>query len=884
MLLAAGTLIGPYEIVAPIGAGGMGEVYRARDPRLGRELAIKVLPVGLATDADRLHRFEQEARSASALNHPNIITIYDIGRVDSVSYIAMELVSGGTLRDTLAEGPLPMRKLLSLAAQIADGVARAHDAGIVHRDLKPDNVMVTRDGTAKILDFGLAKLLTLPTSSVQDVTVSARTHPGLVLGTMGYMSPEQASGRPVDWRSDQFSFGALLYELVTSKRPFSRHTSAETLAAIIREEPEPIQTLAPHVPNALRWIIERCLAKDPDERYASTRDLARDLAHLRDHASEISAAAGNDTRPARRQLSLLAVAGWSVAAVAIAIAFASTRKSPLPPAPMMRFSVPLPDGVTYAPADVSRGFSVSPDGTKLVVEAYAQTRRHLYLRSLDSDEFVRLEGTEDATAHFWSPDGRYLAFFAGGKLKKVPSTGGRPQEICTATFALVGSWSAAGDILFSNIAPPGIFRVADRGGTPVRVAAPEPARNDRNLNWPQFLPDGRRFLYVAGKGAGRGGQELRLGTLDADNVGNPVIAQGRSRVEYIPQGFLIFARDGALFSQPFDEKAGSLRGEPRQLAPSVHFFFGPSLGVFAASKNGVIAYQVPAPPSRIEWFTYDGREAGPLGDPVSVRGIRISPDGSRVAVAVRDNHVGSADVWVVEPSSGVKTRLHSDSVDETIPVWSRDGSTLVYRSDRLTAPDIYQMALAASGGEKTLLEQPGVQQPEDISRDGRLAYVSEVATTVWNIYLFSMDAKEPPKPWAPTRFNQTSPRFSPNGRWIAYESDESETPAIYVALTDGGGQKRRISPTEGMRPRWRADGTELYYMTSDGSIMAVPVTPGPEWKAGPPRRLFRVDRQMEDFDVMPDASRFLIVTTQEKVRESPLRVILNATTALTNEK
>jgi len=506
------------------------------------------------------------------------------------------------------------------------------------------------------------------------------------------------------------------------------------------------------------------------------------------------------------------------------------------------------------------------------------------MRSLDADEFIQLDGTEDATSHFWSPDGRFLAFFAGGKLKKVPAAGGRPQEICPAAFALVGSWSARGDILFSNMAPPGIFRVHDTGGTPVRVVAPEAARNDKNLNWPHFLPDGRHFLYIAGKGAGRGGQELRLGTLDTENVGNPVVGSNRSRVEYTPPGFLVFVREGALFSQPFDEKTALLRGEPRQLAPDVHYFYGPSLGVFSASNSGVIAYQTAAPPSRIEWFTYDGREAGQLMDPTSERGFRISPDGSRVALAIRDNHVGSSDIWVLEQASGVKTRLHSDAVDESMPVWAPDGSRLVYRSDRTAAPDIYEMQPAASSDEKLLLEQPGVQQPEDMSRDGRLAYVTEVATTVWNIYLLSLNNKEPAKAWAPTRFNQTSPRFSPDGRWIAYESDESEAPAIYVALTDGAGQKRRISPTAGRHPRWRADGRELYYFTLEGDVMAVTVTPGPVWSASAPRRLFRVDREIEDFDVMPDASRFLLVTTQEKVRESPLRVILNATTPTTNEK
>ncbi|CAN5722658.1 hypothetical protein BH18ACI5_BH18ACI5_06310 [soil metagenome] len=884
MPLAAGTRIGSYEILSPLGAGGMGEVYRARDTKLGRELAIKVLPAGVSADLDRLHRFEQEARSASALNHPNIVTIYEIGLAEGTSYIAMELVTGGTLRDLLNDGPLPLRRFLTLAAQIADGLAAAHDAGIVHRDLKPENVMVTREGLAKILDFGLVKLVApRANESADDATVAARTHPGLVLGTFGYMSPEQASGRPIDARSDQFSFGALLYELATARRPFSRKTGAETLAAIIRDEPEAIHAIAPQFPVALRWIIERCLAKDPNERYASTRDLARDLAHLRDHVSEVSRIHTETSVHPRRSRFWMMAAGWLVAVAAIG--FALTRTSTPVPAPTVRFTVPLPADVTYAPSEVSRGFSVSPDGTRLVVEGYAKTRRHLYMRRLDSEEFAEIEGTLDATAHFWSPDSRFVAFFANGILKKIPAGGGRPQDLCAAPFAVIGTWNSEGTILFTGINPPGIYRVPDTGGEPVPVIT---ASGRGQVLWPQFLPDGQRFLYVAGEGGGPGARQrsLHLGSLDkGEDLATGVAGPGTSRVEYLSPGFLLYARDGALFSQPFDQRKVTLAGELRQLAANVHYFYGPSHAAFSASNNGVIAYQTAAPRSRLTWFTRDGKEEGQLGEPAVVRGIRISPDGTRAAMDVRNNQIGSADIWVTELGSGVSTRLHSDAVDEVMPVWSPDSSTIFYRSDRIGPPNLYNVAVATPGSERLLLDLPGVEQPEDVTAAGRrLAFLAEVATTVWNIFLLPLDGDRQPSPWAPTRFNQTSPRFSPDGRWIAYESDESDESAVYVALTEGGGQKRRISPTSGREPRWRADGREMYYVTPDGFIMSVAVTPGAQWSAGAPVRLFRVDREIENYDVSRDGSRFLIVTTQERIRESPLRVILNPTTTLISEK
>ncbi|MEX0878703.1 MAG: protein kinase [Thermoanaerobaculia bacterium] len=884
MSLSPGTRFGPYEILAPLGAGGMGEVYRARDPRLGREVAIKILPAELSADRDRLTRFDQEARSASALNHPNIVTIYEIGRAGETSYIAMELVAGKTLREILAESPIPVRRLLPIASQIAEGLARAHETGIVHRDLKPENVMVTRDGHVKILDFGLAKLVPHAGSDASQLATAIEpTRPGIVLGTVGYMSPEQASGHPLDFRSDQFSLGSIVYEMAAGRRAFSRGTAAETLAAIIRDEPESLQSLSSQVPVALRWVTERCLGKDPQERYASTRDLARDLAHLRDHVSEVSAEAAAVVRPRRRRVLVPALGAGLIVAAAALITFAALRRRDAPVLDPVRFAVPIPPGATYAPPpETSRGVSVSPDGTRLGIEAFSRGRRRLFVRPLASDDAVELEGSADATAHFWSPDSSSIAFFAEGKLKKIPASGGPPVTLCDAPLSVVGTWNREGTILFSRLDPPGIFRVPDSGGEPVRVTVGDDSKGQNHL-WPQFLPDGRRFLYLVNNKSGLGIREVIVASLDSKESRS--LMRLHSRTEYVAPGFLLYVRDGALFAQRFDERAARLQGEPRLLTSDVHYHFGPGHGTFSASQTGVLAYQTAARPSRLVWFDRQGKEIGQVGQPAVVKGLRISPDGARVAVDIADRRTGTSDVWLFELAPGVSTRLHSDSADEILPVWSADASKLFYRSDREGPPDIYEMTIEVPGSEKPLLQEPSLQQPEDVSRDGRvLAYVYEIQTAVWNIKLLPLEGERKSASWVPTRFSQTSPRFSPDGRWIAYESDESGDPEVYVALAQGGGEKRRISPGGGRRPRWRRDGKELYYVAPGGSIMAVSVAPGAQWSAGAPAVLFRVDSEIQNWDVAPDGARFLLSTPSERFQESPLRVILNWPSLLKGEK
>ena len=517
----------------------------------------------------------------------------------------------------------------------------------------------------------------------------------------------------------------------------------------------------------------------------------------------------------------------------------------------------------------------------MVIEAVSKGRRHLYLRALDSEEPRELEGSIDATSHFWSPDGRFLAFFADGKLKKIPAAGGNPEELCDAPFALAGTWNQTGTILFSKLDPPGIYSAPDSGGEAVRITTPAGERTETNHIWPHFLPDGRRFLYLANRAPGASGvtRELRVASLDSKE-NRALTTRIASRVEYVPPGFLVYAREGALFAQRFDDRSARLSGEPQQLAANVHYFYGPSLAAFSTSETGDLVYQRAAGLSRLVWFDRQGKEIGQLGAPSLVKGLRISPDGGSAAAAIGDPRWGTSDIWVFDAGRGISTRLHSDPVDEMMPVWAADGSKLLYRSDRQGPPDIYEIAVGVPGSEKPVLALPGLQQPEDVSRDGRLlAYVQEVASTVWNIWLLPLEGERKPAPWRSTRFNESSPRFSPDGRWIAYESNESGDPEIYVALTNGGGEKRRISPGGGRRPRWRRDGKELYY-SDRGGVMAVPVTPGSRWESGTPAPLFRVEPDIENYDVAPDGSRFLVILPLEKVRESPLRVILNWTAAM----
>ncbi len=877
MTLPAGTKLGPYEILAPLGAGGMGEVYRARDTRLERTVAIKVLSSRLAANADALARFEREARTISQLSHPHICAVHDVGREGETEYLVMEYLEGETLAERLLKGPLPLEQTLRFGVQIADALDKAHRQGIVHRDLKPGNVMLTRSGV-KLLDFGLAKAIAPagPQSSGTELpTQQALTQEGTILGTFEYMAPEQVEGTEADARTDIFAFGAVLYEMATGRKAFAGKSRGSLISSILRDDPSPISQVTPTSPPLLDRIVQTCLAKDPDDRWQSAADVKRELQWLAEEPRGTSSAAvtaGVPVRPRNRER-----LGWLLLALVLAALafFGLLRRGPAPaPLRAVRFALPIPAGSTFSPAEISRGASISPDGTRVAIEAFARNKRRLFVRRLDSEQMLELEGSDDATSHFWSPDGRFIAFFANGKLKKIPATGGPAEDLCEASFEIVGTWNREGTILFTQFAQ-GIYRVSDKGGKPEPVRPRGLAKLETIASWPQFLPDGRRFLYLGGLSLPKlpgSYRELRVGSLDSKE--DTVIARMESRAEFAAPGYLVYARDGALFAQRFDESKAQLQGEPQRLSESVNYFFGPGNAAFSVG-DGVIVYETAPPVSRLAWLDRQGREVGTLGQPAVMKGFRISPDGGRVAVDVAERRTGTSDVWVFELERGISTRLHSDSSDENLPVWTPDGSKLLFRSDAKGPPDIHEIVVGAPGSQRPVLELDKVQQPEDVSPDGRiLAFLNDVQSRA-TIWLLPLAGQRKPAPWLTTRFNERSPRFSPDGRWIAYESDESGNPEIYVALTEGAAGKRRVSPAGGRRPRWRRDGKELYYLAPDGSVMAVPLTPGPQQlQAGAPFALFRVEPPIQNYDVTANGSRFLISAPLGEAREAPIRAIV----------
>ena len=880
MPLRTGQRLGPYEIVAPLGAGGMGEVYRARDPRLQREIAIKVLPAAVASDPERLKRFEKEARAASALNHPNLVTIHDIGSADGVEYIAMELVDGRTLREALADGAFPIRTLLSIAAQASDGLAKAHGAGIVHRDLKPENVMVTKDGFVKILDFGLAKLTQPENSSGATAarTVSGGTEPGIVIGTVGYMSPEQALGKALDFRSDQFSFGSILYEMATGKRAFARGNTPETLTAILREEPEPIGNIAPVTPAPLRWVIERCLAKSPDDRYASTRDLARDLATLKDRLSETSGVAAPATARLRAGAPIWMRVALAALAVLAGILLLSRARKPPPVAGPTRFLVDTSSSASFFSRAPVTGLAVSPDGRRIAFVAGSASRFRLWVRSLDEVEPRALPGTEWAASPFWSPDGRQVAFFAGGKLQRIAVAGGPPQVVCEALFGASGTWSPEGVILIGGGwagANGEILRVSAEGGSPVALTkAPEKHR----YLWPHFLPDGRRFLFLDQSREGEK-NTVCIGSVDSREI-HPLF-KADSRVEYAPPGYLLFVRDAALLARPVDPKSMAFTGEAIPVAPAIVYFSRTGSGAFSASAgSSVLAYQPRPFDSRLVWLDREGRSLGSLGEPaIFSQPPRLSPDGRRVAVSVRGLKTGIRDVWIYDAASGLPTRTPGAAGDGLQPVWSPDGTRLAYGSGREGPPDIYVLDLA-SGRDDLVLSLPGTQSPLAWSPDGtRIVYgdYSPSRRPPFRIGVLLLGSKVKPEP--PTSgppYSEYDARYSPDGRWLALVSEESGEPEIYLVPAGGSGERRRVSSGGGDHPRWRGDGRELYYLDGGGRLIAVPVTAAASGiEVGSPRALFSAGASAIDFDVTAAGDRFLFQMGTEARPQPPIVVTLD---------
>ncbi len=877
MAIRSGVRLGPYEVIDPLGAGGMGEVYRARDARLGREVAIKILPAELASDSDRLKRFEKEARSASSLNHPSIVTIYEIGQAGPVPYIAMELVEGKTLRELLLTGPLAIKKLLQVGAQVAEGLARAHEAGIVHRDLKPENVMVTKDGLAKILDFGLAKLTQPdfdPATSLSP-TVTRGTEPGIIMGTVGYMSPEQTLGKSLDFRSDQFSLGSVLYEMATGRRAFAGGNAPETLAAIIREEPEPIASLNPKVPAPLRWIIERCLAKEPAERYASTDDLARDLASVRDHLSEVSGPGEAVAIPTRRNRLFWMIGAALAALLAVILAVGNLRRPPRPSLPI-RSSLILPEK-----ADLENP-ALSPDGRRLAFTTWPGGV--LWIRALDATAAQPISVGGEAHLPFWSPDSRFVGFFSDGKLKRIDAAGKTIEILCNAEHGDGGSWGPDGTIVFAPSGNSALYRISASGGQPVAVTKLDSSRHETSHRYPSFLPDGRHFLYLATDLASAQDDPNSIRVASLDGKLDKAIVPKASNAAYT-SGHLLYARAGTLSAQPFDLGRLEATGDPIPIATQVLWARKSHYEYSATERLLVFAPKVRNLTTML-WMDRLGKPGGALGE----RGLfvypRLSPDGRKVAVSVYDPARDVSDIWIYDAATGVGTKFvlgSSTALAPSSPVWSPEGDRIVFKSFRAeqTSGTLFVKPINGAS-EEVVLEAHDYDSPEDWSPDGRsVSFNSHRAQGKKNdmeVWVLSMAGERKVIPFATEGTVQSESRFSPDGRWIAYSSDESGRFEVYVRPFPGPGGKWQVSTSGGDLPEWRRDGKELFYLSADEKIMAVPVRLDPAFQAGSPAALFPVPH-IFTYQVSADGQRFLVNTySGEKV--SPSFTLLLDWTAL----
>jgi len=858
MRFQAGARLGPYEIIGPIGAGGMGEVYRARDSRLGREVAIKVLPQELAGDRERLARFEREARSSSALNHRNIVTIHDFSTGDDEAWLVMELIQGESLRNLLSHGPVSMKKLLSISSGMAHGLAAAHAAGIVHRDLKPENIMISADGTPKILDFGLVKQ-SAPNHSLEDATDLKVSMAGAVMGTAGYMSPEQGSGADVDFRSDQFSFGVILHEMASGRHPFQRATGIQMIAAIINDDPEP---LAQTLPQPFVWIVERCLEKSPAERYGSTFDLAHDLARLKEGSDRYL---HPDIARSKPKWATVAAVLASLISL-LSVVLVTTRQEEKTTGDPVYASISTPDMAEVHRGEVALSVALSPNGRYLVVYGSdINGTNRLMLHDLRNGERRLL--AENAFAACWSPDSNLVAYFKDGKLMTIPAEGGPSRTVCDARPEGTASWH--GDtILFPQYSKdPGIYRVNAGGGTPQLLKAPG---SKPRPWWPQFLPDGKRFLYLtlrSGSAKTDIEHELRVGSLD-ESPTRPV-ARMRSRAVYA-DGQLLFVNEGTLMSQPFDPDEARTTGEARPLVDRLHYFRSTGAAAFTVSESGLLAWRSSRSPVRLVWMDRAGMELAQVGSaPFDTEG-RISSDDKRYAVSVVDQKHGSGDLWVWELDRDSPQRLTFRLFDERSPVWAPNGRTIYYRSDGGGGPpDIMRLEPGAAAGA-AVYRGPAVEEPQDISRDGKWLLFLDYSFTGSDISLLPLDPPGRPRPFVATPFNEWSPRFSPDSKWVAYVSNISGRPEIYVRPFDGSSQDTRVSTNGGTRPRWRKDGSELFYLTSGGRVMVASLSNG-RW--GAPRILFQAANAV-DFDVALGGSRFLVQLDEHR-GEPEVHLLMN---------
>jgi serine/threonine protein kinase len=875
MSLTSGTKLGPYEIQSALGAGGMGEVYRARDTRLQRDVAVKILPESFAREGDRLHRFEQEARAVAALNHPNILAIFDTGQQNGSPYLVSELLEGETLRTVLDGGVLPQRKTIEYGVQIAQGLAAAHEKGIVHRDLKPENVFITKDGRVKILDFGLAKLAQKAAVADGVTLTSSHTAAGMVMGTASYMAPEQVRGDAADPRTDIFAFGAVLYEMASGKRAFRRETTAETMTAVLKEDPPELNDAGYPISPALDRIVRRCLEKTPDQRFQSSKDLSFALGAL--SGTDSSAARGVTSSP--RKLPLLL---WASVAAALLLAIGITWLIARRPAPTqrMQFAISVPGEVSH--------MALSADGLTLAFVSPDESSGlpTVFVQRIGSPSATQLPGTQGASYPFLSPDGTNVAFFANGKLQKIPVTGGTPQVLAGVLAARGGSWGSRDVILYAPDAGSPIWRVNADGSGAAQVTTLSD-KQDNTHRWPVFLPDGDHFLFMDGN----------FGNLKDDTFSGIYISslsrKDKKLVVLCRSGFgyssgrLFYADEQQkLVRVAFDPSKGTVSGSASVVANTLGFQPSTFWAAVTVANNGTLVYNssAGAAASVLTWMDRSGKELGNVGGPAFQCNPSLSPDGSRVAVDISDPKEVNVDIWLESTSGPGNTRFTFDPAEEVVGVWSRDSRTIAYRSNLTVG---YGMIVKPASGlerERLILQGPGTEDflPNSWTPDDLKVLVTHQGLSGSHLELVSLSDGKATKLLSGNG-SQANGQISPDGKWLAYASDESGNWEIYVTTFPGTAGKWQVSRGGGNEPRWRGDGKEIFYLGPNGMITAVPVSSQGGFATGTPTPLFQFHGRAAisstdafSYDVTKDGKRFLVNRYVKPEKITPLTVVLNA--------
>jgi eukaryotic-like serine/threonine-protein kinase len=878
MAILSGKRLGPYEILSAIGAGGMGEVYRARDTRLERIVAVKILPDHLSDRAELRERFEREARTVASLNHPHICTLYDVGHQDGINYLVMEYLEGEMLAERLKKGPLPLDQVLRYAIEIADALDKAHRKGITHRDLKPGNIMLTKSGT-KLLDFGLAKLRD-PRAAVANLSAlpteeSGLTAQGTILGTLQYMAPEQLEGKEADARTDIFAFGTITYEMATGKKAFEGKSQASLISAIMSSEPRPMSSVEPMTPPALDRVVKRCLAKEPDERWQSARDLTHELKWIAESSSQIPSQMSAPVKGIRglgKRPAIVGVGALLLGAVIVSLAIWNLKPAPpSPQKPVSRFTITLPPGQQLAGLG-DLAVTLSPDGTHLAYVATQGGTEQLYLRAMDNLEAKPLPGTEGGVNPFFSPDGQWVGFFAGGKVKKVSVNGGAALTLFDAAAYTAGaSWSSQGMIAFTPAANLSLQQVPEAGGAPHPLTRIE--KGEIAHLWPEFLPGGKALLFVALTNVNNAQIAVQsVGTGERRNL-----VQGATQPRYAPSGHLVYAQGGSLMAAPFDTQRLAVTGAAVPVVEGVLQFTTGGAAQYSFSATGSLVYvqgSGQGAQSKLVWVNRNGVEqplAAPAHDYVAPR---ISPDGRRVAVGIRQQ---DSQVWLYDLSRETLTRLTFEG-NANNPVWTPDGKRIAFDTSKEGPVNIFWQLADGSGGLERLTSSEYLQAPHSWSPDGQLlAFITASPTTGVDIWVLRLSDRKT-QSFLRTPFTEGGPRFSPDGRWLAYVSDESGRFEIYVQPYPGPGGKWQISTEGGTEPVWNPNGGELFYRSGE-RMMAVAIATQPSFTAGKPRMLFKGQyvptvTTPPNYDVSPDGQRFLMLKSSEEEQKATQIVVV----------